>query len=92
MTEENFHIDTAHGAWSDSRRSIPPIDQRRGRPPHVSGAVSVSDAPGLHATNFVLKDALGGSMASMQIIPQGKADGPHLLKMKVRVPKKWMPR
>ena len=56
----------------------------------VSGEVTVFDAPGLGAINFVLEDALGGGgMASMRIDPQGKAYGQRLLEMMVPVPPEW---
>lgn len=56
----------------------------------VSGAVTSYDAPGLHALNFVLQDALGGGgMASMRIDPQGKAYGQRLLEIPVPVPAEW---
>jgi hypothetical protein len=57
----------------------------------VAGAVTVYEAPGLHAFNFVLEDALGGGgMASMRIDPQGKAYGQRLLELPVPVPKAWL--
>ncbi|NML44823.1 DUF1446 domain-containing protein [Ramlibacter sp. G-1-2-2] len=56
----------------------------------VSGAVTVFDAPGLHAINFLLEDALGGGgMASMRIDPQGKAYGQRLLEIMLPVPAEW---
>jgi hypothetical protein len=57
----------------------------------VHGAVVRHEAPGLHAFNFVLDDALGGGgMASMRIDPQGKAYGQRALEMRVPVPKTWV--
>jgi hypothetical protein len=57
----------------------------------VSGTVTCHDAPGLHALNFVLQDALGGGgMASMRIDPQGKAYGQRLLEIMVPVPVTWV--
>ncbi|MET0278980.1 MAG: acyclic terpene utilization AtuA family protein [Pseudorhodoplanes sp.] len=53
----------------------------------VHGKVTRFEAPGLHAFNFLLEDALGGGgMASRRIDPQGKAFGQMALEMKVRVP------
>ena len=46
------------------------------------------EAPGLHAFNFLLEDALGGGgMASRRIDPQGKAFGQMALEMKIKVPR-----
>jgi CheY-like chemotaxis protein len=53
----------------------------------VAGPVRRYEAPGLHAFNFVLENALGGGgMASMRIDPQGKAYGQRALEMDVCVP------
>ena len=53
----------------------------------VSGRVRRFEAPGLHAFNFLLEEALGGGgMASLRIDPQGKAYGQMALEMMVRVP------
>jgi hypothetical protein len=53
----------------------------------VHGKVTRFEAPGLHAFNFLLEDALGGGgMASRRIDPQGKAFGQMALEMKVKVP------
>jgi hypothetical protein len=53
----------------------------------VYGKVERYDAPGLHALNFLLSDALGGGgMASRRIDPQGKAYGQRALEMKIPVP------
>ena len=53
----------------------------------VHGNVTRFEAPGLHAFNFLLEDALGGGgMASRRIDPQGKAFGQMALEMKVKVP------
>lgn len=50
----------------------------------VAGHVDCYQAPGLHALNFVLHDALGGGgMASMRIDPQGKAYGQRALELMV---------
>jgi hypothetical protein len=54
----------------------------------VHGNVVRFEAPGLHAFNFLLEDALGGGgMASRRIDPQGKAFGQMALEMKIRVPR-----
>jgi len=53
----------------------------------VHGKVVRFEAPGLHAFNFLLDDALGGGgMASRRIDPQGKAFGQMALEMKIKVP------
>jgi hypothetical protein len=53
----------------------------------VGGPVERFEAPGLHAFNFVLQNALGGGgMASLRIDPQGKAYAPMALEMEVAVP------
>lgn len=53
----------------------------------VSGPVRRYDAPGVHAVNFVMEQALGGGgMASLRIDPQGKAYGQMALEMAVDVP------
>ena len=54
----------------------------------VHGQVVRFEAPGLHAFNFLLFDALGGGgMASRRIDPQGKAYGQRALEMRIPVPK-----
>jgi hypothetical protein len=54
----------------------------------VDGPVHRYEAPGLHAFNFVMENALGGGgMASSRIDPQGKAFGQMALEMVVRVPR-----
>jgi hypothetical protein len=54
----------------------------------VSGSVRRFEAPGIHAFNFLLEQALGGGgMASLRIDPQGKAYAPMALEMIVRVPR-----
>lgn len=56
----------------------------------VHGTVLRYEAPGLHAFNFLLEQALGGGgMASMRIDPQGKAFGQRALEMRVPVPLSW---
>lgn len=54
----------------------------------VHGKVTRYEAPGLHAFNFLLEDALGGGgMASRRIDSQGKAFGQMALEMKIKVPR-----
>ena len=49
------------------------------------------DLPGIHAVNFVLRDALGGGgIASLRFDPQGKAYAQQLLDMPVQVPAAWL--
>lgn len=56
----------------------------------VRGPVTRYVAPGLHAFNFVLEQALdGGGMASRRIDPQGKAYGQRALEMMIPVPRAW---
>jgi acyclic terpene utilization AtuA family protein len=53
----------------------------------AAGPVHRYEAPGLHAFNFVIENALGGGgMASSRIDPQGKAFGQMALEMMIRVP------
>jgi hypothetical protein len=53
----------------------------------AGGPVHRYEAPGLHAFNFVLENALGGGgMASSRIDPQGKAFGQMALEMMIRAP------
>jgi hypothetical protein len=53
----------------------------------AQGPVRRFEAPGLHAFNFLIHNALGGGgMASLRIDPQGKAYGQMALEMMVRVP------
>ena len=53
----------------------------------VEGPAERFEAPGLHAVNFLLQNALGGGgIASPRIDPQGKAFGQMALEMTVRVP------
>jgi len=54
----------------------------------VNGPVERFEAPGIHAFNFLLHNALGGGgMASLRIDPQGKAYGQMALEMTVMVPR-----
>jgi hypothetical protein len=56
----------------------------------VGGPAERFEAPGLHALNFLVGDALGGGgMASLRIDPQGKAYGQMALEMTIPVPKSW---
>jgi hypothetical protein len=56
----------------------------------VGGPAERFEAPGLHALNFLIADALGGGgMASMRIDPQGKAYGQMALEMTIPVPQSW---
>jgi hypothetical protein len=53
----------------------------------AGGPVHRYEAPGLHAFNFVIENALGGGgMASSRIDPQGKAFGQMALEMMIRAP------
>jgi hypothetical protein len=57
----------------------------------VEGPITRYEAPGLHALNFVLQNALGGGgMASMRIDAQGKAYGQRALEIMVPVPVSWL--
>jgi hypothetical protein len=56
----------------------------------VNGPARRFEAPGLHALNFLIEDALGGGgMASLRIDPQGKAYGQMVLEMLVPAPVSW---
>jgi len=57
----------------------------------MTGPVERYDVPGIHALNFVLRDALGGGgIASLRFDPQGKAYAQQLLDMPVQVPTAWL--
>jgi hypothetical protein len=57
----------------------------------IHGSVQRYEAPGIHAFNFLMTQALGGGgMASMRIDSQGKAYGQRALEMKVPVPAHWI--
>ena len=57
----------------------------------VSGPAERFEAPGLHALNFVIRNALGGGgMASRRIDPQGKAYGQMTLEITVPTPLSWV--
>ena len=56
----------------------------------VKGTVTRYDLPGIHAMNFVCKQALdGGGMASLRNDPLGKGMAQILLSMPVKVPRGW---
>ena len=56
----------------------------------VEGRVQRFEAPGLHAFNFVMDEALGGGgMASRRIDPLGKAMGQRALDLEIDVPAEW---
>jgi hypothetical protein len=56
----------------------------------AAGPAERFEAPGLHALNFLIGDALGGGgMASLRIDPQGKAYGQMVLEMPIEVPRSW---
>jgi hypothetical protein len=63
----------------------------RGYLAHLAkGEVRRYELPGIHAFNFVLREALdGGGMASMRVDPLGKGMAQILLDMPVRVPRGW---
>jgi Acyclic terpene utilisation family protein AtuA len=49
------------------------------------------ELPGIHALNFVLRDALGGGgIASLRFDPQGKAYAQQLLDLQLFVPGAWL--
>ena len=57
----------------------------------VKGEAQRYELPGIHAFNFVLREALdGGGMASMRVDPLGKGMAQILLDMPVRVPRAWL--
>ena len=57
----------------------------------VSGPAVRFEAPGLHALNFVIQNALGGGgMASLRIDPQGKAYGQMTLEIMIATPQSWV--
>jgi hypothetical protein len=56
----------------------------------VEGPAERFEAPGFHALNFLIQNALGGGgMASLRIDPQGKAYGQMALEMTIPVPRSW---
>jgi hypothetical protein len=57
----------------------------------ASGPAERFEAPGLHALNFLVQNALGGGgMASLRIDPQGKAYAQMVLELPIQVPKAWL--
>ena len=57
----------------------------------VEGPVQRYDVPGIHALNFVLRDALGGGgIASLRFDPQGKAYAQQLLDIPLDIPTAWL--
>ena len=57
----------------------------------IAGPVERYDLPGIHALNFVIRDALGGGgIASLRFDPQGKAYAQQLLDLPIRVPATWL--
>jgi hypothetical protein len=59
----------------------------------VGGPIQRFEAPGLHAFNFLLQNALGGGgMASLRIDPQGKAYAPMALEMMIEIPRALLER
>lgn len=57
----------------------------------TNGSVERYDVPGIHALNFLLRDALGGGgISSLRFDPQGKAYAQQLLDMPVQVPAAWL--
>jgi hypothetical protein len=68
------------------RREVTPERIARHFSHLVDGPVQRFEAPGLHAFNFLLQNALGGGgMASLRIDPQGKAYAAMALEMTVWV-------
>ncbi len=56
-----------------------------------AGKVERFDWPAIQAMNFLLHGYLGGGgIASLRYDPQGKAHGPILAQMKVRIPSEWV--
>jgi len=57
----------------------------------IDGPVERYDLPGIHALNFVLRDALGGGgIASLRFDPQGKAYAQQLLDLPLQIPTAWL--
>jgi hypothetical protein len=58
---------------------------------HSASPVQRYDVPGIHALNFVLRDALGGGgIASLRFDPQGKAYAQQLLDIPLDIPTAWL--
>jgi hypothetical protein len=72
------------------RREVTPERLVRHLGALVEGPARRFEAPGLHALNFLIENALGGGgMASPRIDPQGKAYGQMTLEMTIAVPASW---
>ena len=72
------------------RREVTPGRLLRQLGALVEGPARRYEAPGLHAINFLIDNALGGGgMASLRIDPQGKAYGQMALEMTIEVPEAW---
>jgi hypothetical protein len=72
------------------RREVPPERLVRHLGALVDGPAQRFEAPGLHALNYLIENALGGGgMASLRIDPQGKAYGQMALEMKIAAPAAW---
>jgi hypothetical protein len=57
----------------------------------IDGPVERYELPGIHALNFVLRDALGGGgISSLRFDPQGKAYAQQLLDIPLYVPAAWL--
>jgi hypothetical protein len=56
----------------------------------VQGEVTRYEVPGIHALNFLMREALGGGgMASLRVDPLGKGFGQMMLDMEIDVPASW---
>jgi hypothetical protein len=57
----------------------------------IDGPVVRYAVPGIHAFNFLLRDALGGGgISSLRFDPQGKAYAQQLLDIPISVPTSWL--
>jgi hypothetical protein len=57
----------------------------------IDGPVLRYEVPGIHAFNFLLRNALGGGgISSLRFDPQGKAYAQQLLDIPIRVPTSWL--
>ena len=57
----------------------------------IDGSVTRYEVPGIHAFNFVLRNALGGGgISSLRFDPQGKAYAQQLLDMPIELPAEWL--
>ena len=84
----NIAIIARHPAYVEVIRRQVTVDRLAAHCQYlVDGPIQRFEAPGLHAFNFLLQNALGGGgMASLRIDPQGKAYGQMALEMEVSVP------